>query len=96
VSIIQTVLVFVGIPAGLFAIIAILVLAPGASRAPRYRPNGGWQYKPVWYLPHPERNEPISALQVPGATEAGNRLAIGDGASVSEPVSASGGASGEW
>jgi hypothetical protein len=84
----ETLLVFVGIPAGGFALIAGLVLAPSASRAPRYRPNGGWQYQPVWYLPHPV------ALAAKSGGHAVPALTAGD--SVAEPVTATGGASGEW
>ncbi|MCW2538915.1 MAG: hypothetical protein JWN95_640 [Frankiales bacterium] len=93
-SIVQTVLVFVGIPLGAFLLFAIVILAPSAVRAPRYRPGSPWQYKPVWYLPHPEHTQPVSSLQVAGAHEASARLAIHG--TVASPVEASGGASGEW
>ncbi len=93
-SIAETVLVFVGIPLGGFALLALLTLAPGAVRAPRYRPGSPWQYKPVWYLPHPEHGGPVSSLAAADTTEAGERLAV-TGA-VSSPAQASGGASGEW
>jgi hypothetical protein len=93
-SIVETVLVFVGIPLGAFLLFAVVTLAPSAVRAPRYRPGSPWPYKPVWYLPHPAHTEPVSTLQVAGAHEAGARLAIRG--SVSSPAQASGGASGEW
>jgi hypothetical protein len=96
-SIVETVLVFVGIPLGGFLLFAVVTLGPSAVRAPRYRPGSSWTYRPVWYLPHPDHAEPVSALQVPGITEAGARLAVhGRTAAVSNPVEASGGASGEW
>ncbi|HTZ45697.1 MAG TPA: hypothetical protein VMB79_17690 [Jatrophihabitans sp.] len=85
-SVVETVLVFVGIPLAAFALLTLAVLGPGMARAPRYRPGGGWDYRPVWYLPHPEHEGPVSA--------ASGRLAI-EG-SVSEPVAPTGGASGEW
>ena len=75
---------------------AILVLGPGAMRAPRYRPGGGWDYEPVWYLPHPAHAGPVSSLAegnrsgapaLPGRRRPRIRP---------EPVRASGGASGEW
>ncbi|MGI8666812.1 MAG: aa3-type cytochrome oxidase subunit CtaJ [Jatrophihabitans sp.] len=93
-SVIETVLVFAGIPAGVFALAAILVLGPGAMRSPRYRPGGSWDYNPVWYLPHPEHSGPVSSLQAAGTGDAGHRLALPG--SIAEPVKASGGASGEW
>jgi hypothetical protein len=88
-TIVETVLVFAGIPGGAFALAAATVLGPGAARAPRYRPGGPWEFSPVWYLPHPDWAGPISSL---GA--AGGRQAIA--APVPDPVKPSGGASGEW
>jgi hypothetical protein len=93
-SIVETVLVFVGIPAGVAAGFALVVVGPGAVRAPRYRPGSRWDFDPVWYLPHPEHTAPVSTLQAAGALEAGSRLAV-HGA-VANPAKASGGASGEW
>jgi len=93
-SIVETVLVFVGIPLGISAAFAVLVLGPGAARTPRYRPGAGWNYERVWYLPHPAHSQPVSTLQASGALEAGSRLAVHG--SVSEPAKATGGASGEW
>ena len=42
-------LVYVGIPALLFLVIALLVLAPSLARGPRYRPGLGWWAAPVWF-----------------------------------------------
>ena len=85
-SVVETVLVFVGIPLGASAVLALAVLGPAAARTPRYRPGNGWDYDPVWYLPHPEHAGPVSTtsgrLQLPG--------------SVTEPARPTGGASGEW
>jgi hypothetical protein len=95
-SIVETVLVFVGIPAGVFALMALLVLGPGAMRAPRYRPGGAWDYDPVWYLPHPDHAGPVSSLAAgtrSGLPALSGRVA---GEEQVEPVQASGGASGEW
>ena len=39
-STLEALLVFVGIPAGLFALIALLVMAPSVARGNRYRPGG--------------------------------------------------------
>lgn len=93
-SIVETVLVFVGIPVAAFALTALIVLGPTAARAPRYRPGAAWTYRPVWYLPHPEHTGPLSQLQAAGPREAAARLAVSG--TVSNPVEASGGASGEW
>jgi hypothetical protein len=96
-SIVETVLVFVGIPAGVFALVALATLGPGSARAPRYRPGSSWDYQPVWYLPHPAHHGPVSELQSAGATEASARLAVtGTVAGPAEPADPTGGASGEW
>lgn len=93
-SIVQTVLIFIGIPALAFALVAVATLGRGAGRAPRYRPGAAWQYEPVWYLPHPEHSGPVSSLEIHTGATAPSLLALHG--SVSEPVKASGGASGEW
>jgi hypothetical protein len=48
-SVWQTLLIFAGIPAGIFALIVILVSAPSTARGPRYRPGLGWWAAPVWF-----------------------------------------------
>jgi hypothetical protein len=46
---IETLLLFVGAPALLFLVIALLVMAPSMARGPRYRPGLGWWAAPVWF-----------------------------------------------
>lgn len=48
-TVLQTVLIFVGIPLALFVLIALLVSAPSMARGPRYRPGLGWWAAPVWF-----------------------------------------------
>lgn len=45
----QTLLIFAGIPAAIFALIVVLVSAPSAARGPRYRPGLGWWAAPIWF-----------------------------------------------
>lgn len=95
-TVVETVLVFVGIPLAAFAVLALAVLGPAAARAPRYRPGNGWDYAPVWYLPHPDyagSGHPGSGHPGSGSATAG-RLALQG--SVTEPARPTGGASGEW
>jgi hypothetical protein len=40
---------FIGIPVGLFLLIALLVSIPSMIRGPRYRPGKEWQATPEWY-----------------------------------------------
>lgn len=48
-SAVQTVLIFVGIPVALFAVIALLATAPSLARRPRYQPGVSWWAEPVWF-----------------------------------------------
>lgn len=47
--------IFVGIPLALFALIALLVVAPSWARDARYRPGLPWTAEPVWFE-GPERD----------------------------------------
>ena len=54
-TVVQTVLVFVGIPAGIVALLGLAVYGKSLVRQPdRYRPGKAWTYPPSWYVPHPE------------------------------------------
>ncbi len=46
---IEALLIYVGVPALLFLVIALLVMAPSMARGPRYRPGLGWWAAPVWF-----------------------------------------------
>lgn len=91
-SIVQTVLVFVCIPLGIVLLLGAFSMGPSLARAPRYRPGSGWDFKPVWYLPHRSQTEALSAGHVAPA-EPGQH---GSAPAIANPVKASGGASGEW
>jgi hypothetical protein len=92
-SIVQTVLVFVGIPAGVVAILAALIWGRSELRQPnRYRPGKPWNFPPVWYVPHPEAMQPVAGEG--RALSAAKRAAIESGEAPTP--SAVGGASGEW
>jgi hypothetical protein len=83
VTVVQTVLVFVGIPLGIIALVSLAVFGKSLTRQPnRYRPGKPWPYAPSWYVPHPDAVvNPIPHAQLEGA---GAR------------TTAVGGASGEW
>lgn len=54
-TVVETVLVFAGIPVGVILIVAAAVLAPSAmSSSSRYRPGRPWGHAPAWWLPDPE------------------------------------------
>lgn len=49
ISNVAALLIYVGAPALLFLVIALLVMAPSMARGPRYRPGLGWWAAPVWF-----------------------------------------------
>lgn len=48
-SVVQTILIYVLIPAAVYGLIALLTLWPKFARGPRYRPGQPWTYEPVWW-----------------------------------------------
>lgn len=83
-TVVQTVLVFVGIPAGIIALIFLAVYGKTLTRQPnRYRPGKAWNFPPSWYVPHPDAVlHPVpTRQQLEGAGSA---------------TTAVGGANGEW
>lgn len=46
-SVLQAVLIFVGIPALVVLLLVLATLAPGWTRAGRYRPGEPWGYEPI-------------------------------------------------
>jgi hypothetical protein len=99
-SVTDTVLVFVGIPAVVVLVIAGLVYAgsrSGGGGAKRYRPGRPFSFTPVWFLGKPEEL----------ADSAGTALAAGaqapalssrkqEQAGVEAPAGGTGGASDRW
>ena len=55
VTVVETILVFAGVPLAIVAVLAVLTLRPEKGhRRLRYKPGQPWEYPPVWYEPHPE------------------------------------------
>jgi hypothetical protein len=46
---VQTVLIYVAIPAVVYGVVALLTLWPKSARGPRYRSGQAWTYDPVWW-----------------------------------------------
>lgn len=83
-SIVETVLVFVGIPGAIVALLGFAVYGKSLLHQPnRYRPGRAWNYEPAWFVPHPDAV--VSGAPVRRAVEGG-----------STTTTAVGGASGEW
>lgn len=54
-TVVQTVLVFVGIPLGVVVLVTLAVYGKSLVRQPnRYRPGKPWTYPATWYVPHPD------------------------------------------
>ena len=99
-SVTDTLLVFVGIPAAVVLVIAGLVYAgsrDGGGGAKRYRPGRPFNFTPVWFLSQPEDL----------ADSAGTALAAGaqapalagrkqEQAGIEAPAGGTGGASDRW
>ncbi len=86
-TVVETVLVYIGIPAGITALLALMVFGRSLAHQPnRYRPGRPWKFEPVWFVPHPDAlpNHPETRVAITGAIEG------------SASTSAVGGASGEW
>jgi hypothetical protein len=83
-SITQTVLVFVGIPAAIILALTFAVYGRSMVHQPnRYRPGRPWAYAPAWFVPHPDAV--VAAAQARPQIESGTTT-----------TTAVGGASGEW
>jgi hypothetical protein len=74
-SISSTVLVFVGIPAALIALVASLVFGGSdrTRRTRRYRPGRPYDFQPIWFLASPEQ---VNGGDVAALTGAHGRTAI--------------------
>ena len=55
VTVVETLLVFVGIPLAIVAVLALLIFVPGGRKRSRYKSGQPWEHEPVWYEPHPGR-----------------------------------------
>lgn len=83
--VVETVLIYVLIPAAIYGVIALLTMLPrSAARVTRYRPGQQWTYEPVWW-------------SAAGVVDAGEAHRQQEGAPAAEPVrTARGGARGNW
>ncbi|MFW3170277.1 hypothetical protein [Geodermatophilus sp. CPCC 206100] len=52
-SVVETLLVYVGAPLAVVLFLALLTLRPGKGQKKlRYKPGQSWDHEPVWYEPH--------------------------------------------
>jgi hypothetical protein len=67
----HSLLVFVGIPVLVIAVLALLVFASSIANGPRYRPGLSWWAPPVWINgPTPTKPDPANLPELPELTSA--------------------------
>jgi hypothetical protein len=64
-SVLQTALVFGGIPLAAIALVAAVIYGAAARRRPRYRPDLPFEFAPVWYTAPPARADSAHAGSAP-------------------------------
>ncbi|HIV57250.1 MAG TPA: hypothetical protein H9902_04760 [Candidatus Stackebrandtia faecavium] len=97
-TVLQTVLVFVGIPVAVCAVVYALVYVP-KSGSRKHGKGAGEDFAPVWFLARPEDVSVAGASDYVAAMDEHRPKAIEDGSSVdgiSVKTGAKGGASGNW
>ncbi|MCW0212467.1 MAG: hypothetical protein OJJ54_03840 [Pseudonocardia sp.] len=67
-SVVETVLTLVVPPVALYAVIALLVMAPKRSRRPRYRSGQEWPFEPLFWTANPEGAHLPAHPAVPAAS----------------------------
>ena len=99
-SIIETLVVFAGIPLAVVAVIYGLVYAGSArSNDRRYRPGRPFDFRPVWFLSAPEQHAANGHVPAAPAVSGANRqaLAKAEQNAAGGPVGdTTGGASDRW
>jgi hypothetical protein len=69
----ETLLLYVGIPLAIFALIALIVVGPSLGKGPRHRTGAALDTGPVWIDPAGGRRP--TALSTPDATDQGGTSA---------------------
>ncbi len=70
----ETMLIYVGIPLGLFLVVAAACAAPALLHRPRYRPGRAWTAAPIWFT-GPQDPEAALERARPGRTAGGGASA---------------------
>jgi hypothetical protein len=96
-SIIETLVVFAGIPLAVVAVIFGLVYAGGGRSDRRYRPGRPFDFAPVWFLSAPEAQAEAASNGHAAITGADRMALTKSDAPSGEPVGdVTGGASDRW
>jgi hypothetical protein len=70
----MVIVIYVLIPLGAFALIALLAVLPSALRRPRYRPGRAWNHDPLWFNGPDDPNKALAGARA-GATAKGGASA---------------------
>jgi len=73
-SVAELVGIYILIPLGIFAVIALFATLPSMLRRPRYRPGRPWQHDPLWFN-GPDDPEKALVAARPGASARGGASA---------------------
>jgi hypothetical protein len=99
-SIIETTLVFAGIPAAVVLLVAAAVYAGGSRRSKRYRPGRPFEFTAVWFLAAPEEAAEVAGrVELTGSSRKALTAAEADNewpAEAQVHEHATGGASDRW
>ena len=71
ISPLETIALYLLIPAAIMAVIAAAVLLPGAVRGARYRPTRGWDAPPMWFAGPPNPTEAVASASTGDITRGG-------------------------
>jgi hypothetical protein len=98
---IETVLIYVGIPALVIVVITGLVFAGDMRRAKRYRPGRPFEFRPVWFLSAPDQYDGGHPADHGGTRELAGRetraaLTSAPGGGGTGNATLTGGASDRW
>ena len=98
-SVAETLLIYVGSPLLVTAVLAAFTLRPdAASKRRRYRPGQPWDHEPLWYAPHGEGaasgHGADTAAQPSGRTQAIGSSVYGEVGAGDGHAAAHGGSSG--
>jgi hypothetical protein len=87
VTVVETILVFAGVPLAIIVLLALMIFLPGGRKRPRYKSGQPWEHDPIWYEPHPD--SPAGNHGSHAALEAGSAVHSTTGGPL-------GGARGTW
>ncbi|TWJ14943.1 hypothetical protein LX16_0637 [Stackebrandtia albiflava] len=95
-TVLETLLIFVGAPLAVIAVITGLVYGTSGGRNKRYRPGRDYEFAPVWFLARPGDVSIAGAAEYVAASEAGEGPKALESSASAPRAGVKGGASGNW